>query len=89
MQEGFRSGRMEANEQYSAAVATCEATAKDHGHTLDAWYHVSEELRASVCVICGAMVWVTRPGHEQRWRVGGAALERECLEEDWSLESGA
>jgi hypothetical protein len=53
---GIRSGLIEANEQYSAAVARCEATARDNGHTLDVWCHVSEELRASVCVFCGAMV---------------------------------
>ena len=89
-QHGLRSRRMgDNNEQYSAAIAGCEATAKDNGHTLDVWYHVSEELHASLCVICGAMVWVTRPGHEKRWRVGGAALEQECPEEDRSLESGA
>jgi hypothetical protein len=39
---------MYANEQYSAAVARCEATARDHGHTLHVSYHVSEELRACV-----------------------------------------
>jgi hypothetical protein len=80
---------MEANEQYSVAVAKCEAIAKDHGHTLDVWYLVSEELRASICVICGGMVWVTRPGHEKRWRVGGAVLDQKCSEEDRSLEPGA
>ena len=71
---------MDDNEQYSAAVARCEAAARDHGHTLDVWYHVSEELHASLCAVCGAMVWVTRPGHEKGWRVGGVAVEHECPE---------
>ena len=89
-QRGLRSRRMgDYNEQYSAAIARCDTTAKDNGHPLDMWYHVSEELHASLCVICGAMVWVTRPGHEKRWRVGGASLEQECLEEDWRVEPGA
>jgi hypothetical protein len=88
-QHGFRSRRMgDNNKQYSAAIARCDTTAKDNGHTLDVWYDVSEELHASLCVICGAMVWVTRPGQEKRWRVGGAALEQECLEEDWRVEPG-
>lgn len=79
---------MDANEQYSAAVARCEATARDRGHTLDVWYLISEELRASVCVICGAMVWLSQPGQEKRWRVGGAALEQECLGEYRRVEPG-
>jgi hypothetical protein len=29
-------------------------------------------------VLCGAMVWVTRPGQEKHWRIGGTALEEEC-----------
>jgi len=83
------------NEQYSAAIARGEATAKDNGHTVDVWYHVSEELHASMCVICGAMVWVTRPGGEKLWRIGGMAFEQECvheqecLEEDGRVEPGA
>lgn len=80
---------MSANENYSAAVARCEAAARYHGHTLDVWYHVSEELRASMCVLCDAMVWLSRPGQEKRWRVGGAALEQECLGESRSRELGA
>jgi len=60
---------MDANEQYNAAVARCEATARDHGHTLEVWYHVSEQLHASVCVICGAMVWVL---DRARRSVGGS-----------------
>lgn len=80
---------MDSNEHYGAAVARCEAVAEDHGHTLDVWYLVSEELRASVCLICGAMVWVTRPGQEKRWRAGGAVLDQKCPEENRSLEPGA
>jgi hypothetical protein len=86
---GCSGGCMDGNEQYSAAVARCEAAAREHGHTLDVWYHVSEELHASVCAVCGAMVWVTRPGHEKRWRIGGVALEQECPEEHRSVEAGA
>jgi len=47
---------MYPDEQCSATVARCEATVRDHGHTLDVWYPVSEELRASMCLICGMMV---------------------------------
>ncbi len=86
---------MADDEQYRAAVARCEATATDHGHTLGVWHHVSEGLHASMCVICGAMVWVTRPGQEKLWRIGGMAFEQECvheqecLEEDGRVEPGA
>ncbi len=81
---------MYANEQYWAAVARCEATARDHGHTLDVWYPVSEELHASMCVVCGVMVWLSRPGQGERWRVGGAALEQECAGEEYrGVEPGA
>ncbi len=80
---------MDGDEQYRAAVARCEATATDHGHTLGVWHHGSEELHASICVICGAMVWVTKPGKEKLWRIGGMALEQECLEEDGRVEPGA
>ncbi len=58
---------MNNNEQYTVMVARCEATARALDHALDVWYPVSEHLRASLCKVCGAMVWVTRPDN-------GAAL---------------
>ena len=73
---------MNISEQYTVMVARCESTARQTGHTLDVWYPVSEQLRASLCKICGAMVWVTRPGNEQRWRIGGTALQQDCLDYD-------
>ncbi len=66
--------------QHTVVVASCEATAREFGHVLDLWYSVSEHLSASLCKNCGAMVWVTRSGTEQRWRIGGAALLLECLD---------
>jgi hypothetical protein len=69
-------------EQYMAMVARCELAATKNGHVLGAWQPVSEHLRASLCRRCGAMVWVTRSGDEMRWRIGGKALEEECLKED-------
>ena len=74
---------MNNNEQLRAMVARCESTARETGHTLDVWYPVSENLRASLCKICGAMIWLTRSGTEQRWRIGGAALQQECLDYDF------
>ena len=66
-------------EQYDSALARCEETAGNLGHTLGGnWYPVDERLRASICVLCGAMAWVTRPGQEKRWRIGGTALKEEC-----------
>jgi hypothetical protein len=69
-------------EQYTVMVATCESTARELGHTFDVWYLVSEHLRASLCKVCGAMVWVTRSGNEQDWRIGGPALQKGCLNDN-------
>src|SRR5215212_7712724 len=66
-------------EQYDSALARCEETAGNLGHTLGGtWYPVDKRLRASMCVLCGAMAWVTRPGQEKRWRICGTALKEEC-----------
>lgn len=64
--------------QYDDAVARCEAAARDHGHVLGVWYPVDKRLHASMCEECGEMVWVARPGNEERWRVGGEALRHYC-----------
>ena len=71
---------MNRSEQLSVMVARCESTAREAGHALDVWYLVSEDLSASLCTICGAMVWVTRSGKAQSWRIGGAAIQQECLD---------
>jgi hypothetical protein len=78
---------MDNNGQYTVMVARCESTARELGHALDVWYLVSEHLCASLCKICGTLVWVTRSGAEQRWRIGGAALQKECL--DYVLNAAA
>jgi hypothetical protein len=80
---------MNISEQLMVMVARCESTARETGHTLDVWYPVSENLRASLCKICGAMVWLTRSGTEQRWRIGGTALQQECLKGDSGAAAGA
>ena len=73
-------------EQYQSALASCEESAGNHGHTLGGtWYPVDEWLHASICTRCGAMVWLTRRGQEKRWRIGGMALKEECLQEDRRL----
>ncbi len=80
---------MNDNRPYASAVARCEAIARNNGHSLGIWYPVSpEHLHASLCEVCGAMVWVTRPGVEKYWRIGGSALEQDCLEDDWESASG-
>jgi hypothetical protein len=53
-----------------------QAAAGNHGHALGAWQPVIEELHASVCRTCHAMAWVTRPGGEKYWRIGGSVLEQ-------------
>jgi len=70
-------------EQYHSALARCEEAAGNHGHTLNGvWYPVDERLHASICVRCGAMMWLSRRDQEKRWRIGGTALREECLQED-------
>lgn len=70
---------MRDNGQYAAAVESCEIAARSHGHTLGVWYLVDERLHASVCEVCGEMVLVVRPGDEERWRLGGTALQEGCF----------
>ena len=78
---------MNNNEHYTVMVARCEATARGLDHVLDVWYPVSEHLRASLCKVCGAMVWVTRSGTAQSWRIGGAALQQECFDYDLGVDT--
>jgi len=70
---------MNYNEQVIGALSECEA---QHGHGLGLWHAVDQRLHASLCKLCGRMAWLTRSGNEQRWRIGGSALEQECLKED-------
>ncbi len=66
---------------YEVAVARCKASARKHGHALGEWLPVDKHLHASICEVCGAIGYVTRPGYEKRWRVGGQALAQACLGE--------
>ena len=78
---------MNNNVQHTFVVSRCEATARQLGHALNVWYSVSEHLSASLCKNCGTMVWVTRSGTEEDWRIGGAALQQECLDYDLGVDS--
>jgi hypothetical protein len=74
---------MNDSAQYTRAIARCEAAARNHGHILgDVWYPVDEQLHACMCEVCGQMGWLTWPGGEKHWRIGGSVLEQECLEDD-------
>ncbi len=70
---------MSDDEQYGASLERCEAAARNNGHLLGVWHAVSEYLHASLCEVCGAMVWVVRPDYQKRWRGGGTALKQGCL----------
>ncbi len=80
---------MDDSEGYAAALARCEADAINHGHLLGVWYPVDARLHASLCEVCGAMAWVTLPGGEKRWRLGGTVRESYCLGEDQMSEPSA
>jgi hypothetical protein len=71
---------MQVKEQYKSTVSRCETAARNRGHILGVWQHLNEMLHATMCENCGEMVWVTRSGDERRWRMGGEALEQECIE---------
>ena len=65
------------NEQYSAAIAGCEATAKDNGHALDVWYHVPvrDLRRDGVGCPAGSGVALARRWRGARAGVPGGGLE--------------
>ena len=71
---------MQAREQYTSTIFRGEAAARKRGHALGAWQPVAQRLQASMCEVCGEIAWVTRFGEERRWRMGGTALEQDCLE---------
>ena len=75
---------MQANEQYTSEVSRCVIAAKNRGHVLGVWQPVDERLYASMCEICTKIAWVSRWGDEKRWRMGGSALGKDCLEDDLS-----
>ena len=78
--------------QYAAAVESGKMAATSHGHALGIWYLVDERLHVSMCEACGEMVLVARLGDEERWRIGGTALQEGCLlqeAEDQGSELGA
>jgi hypothetical protein len=65
-----------------AALPECETVARTRGHTLGRWQTVSEEIFASVCMVCAKLAWVTLPRGEKRPRTGGSVLRQDCLVED-------
>jgi hypothetical protein len=65
-------------EQFTAE-AKCESVARNRGHVLGVWLLVTEQLYMAVCLKCGALAWVTRPGDEEFWRIGGTAREQACF----------
>ena len=73
---------MDYNEQLIGPLSECVAAASQHGHELGLWHALDQRLHASLCKSCGRMAWLTRSDNEQRWHIGGSALEQECLKED-------
>jgi hypothetical protein len=63
-----------------AALSECESVARTRGHTLGRWQTVSEEMYASMCLVCAKLTWVTKSGGEGRLRTGGSVLKQDCLE---------
>jgi hypothetical protein len=43
---------------------------------LGRWQTVSEEMFASVCMVCAKLAWVTLPRGEKRPRTGGSVLRK-------------
>jgi hypothetical protein len=78
MEAGMEAGLVTI-EQFTAEGKS-ESVASNRGHALSGWHLVTEQLYMAVCLKeCGAMAWVTHPGDEEFWRVGGTALEQACF----------
>jgi hypothetical protein len=63
---------------FMAALSDCEFIARTRGHTLGRWQTVSEEMSASMCVVCNKLVWVNQLRNESHPRVGGSVREPDC-----------
>ncbi len=73
---------MQAYEQYTSEASRCEMAARNRGHVMGVWQPVDERLYASMCEVCTKIARVSRSGDEERWRLGGSALDQYCLEDD-------
>ena len=80
---------MNRNGQFPSAAAGCEAVARSHGHAQGKWLPINARLYVSMCEVCNATIWLARPGYEKRWRVGGTALDQDCLKGYPDSELGA
>lgn len=72
---------MNHNRQLMDALSECESTARTRGHTLGRWQTVTQGWSASMCLDCRKLVWVTQSSDEQRPRVCGSVLEKDCSED--------
>ena len=79
---------MSHNDSFMAALSECESVAKTRGHTLGRWLAVSEEMSASICVVCAKLTWVTLSRGEKHPRTGGSVLKQDCLEHSLRASSG-
>jgi hypothetical protein len=77
------------SEPYAATRARCEAAVRRNGHPVTVWYPVDERLHALLCEGCGAMAWMSLSGGEERWRIGGPALDKACQDRVERSETGS
>jgi hypothetical protein len=53
--------------------------AHERGHDLGDWGPtIGKRMRLSKCRGCGRLGWIVLPPGEEKWRVGGNALNADC-----------
>ncbi len=62
------------------AERAAAAAAAELGHALAGWHRISGRVFASMCLRCGALVFVERPAgiRGELWYVEGEAVEERC-----------
>jgi hypothetical protein len=61
------------------ATGRAVVEAHERGHDLGEWRPINERMRVAKCRRCGRLVWIVRPPGEEAWRVGGNALNADCV----------
>ena len=60
------------------ATGSALIEAHERGHDLGDWCPTMERMRLAKCRWCGRLGWIVLPPGEEKWRVGGNALNADC-----------
>ena len=61
------------------ATGSVLVQAHERGHVLGDWRLIGEQMRLAGCRRCGRLARIVRPPGEEAWRVGGNALNADCV----------